>query len=311
LFLDFALIADVGAIKVADVLAANIKPGDETHSPLPFKVVADTGEVKSPYTTNWTGALRLFQSLEQMRGFHVLLSWLKQYPMQNNRWGPFFEDIPGWSDTEINAGTMAWYLLENKFWDTNWKQDVRRIQDWVTTTLGNHSLENLGVVTVNEQTAYRVPGQSHSSRHESVELKCALETGDNTNKDMAIRQLNWTTYAVDDDGKSKYPDPNTYEIWWTDGYGDYVRHVLRSMAAAPELAPPNQNHLLQTSSIVRAIRYEPKRITYSKFDRKSHDLLKIGAFTPKSIAGGTMKWSSEDRVLRVEADSPDVTIVLE
>jgi hypothetical protein len=308
------------ATKIADVLAAKIKPGDERHSPLPFKVVADTGEVKSPYTTNWIGALRLFQSLEEMsvgdtgkykNGFNVLLSWLKQYPMQNNRWGPFFEDIPGWSDTEINAGTLAWYLLENKSWDTNWKQDVRRIQDWVTTTLGNHSLENLGVVTVNEQTAYKVPGQSHSSRHASIELKYALETGDHTNKDMAIRQLNWTTYAVDDDGKSKYPDPNTYEIWWTDGYGDYVRHVLRSMAAAPELAPSNQNHLLQTSSVVRAIRYEPKRITYSKFDAKSHDLLKIGAGTPKSIAGGTMKWSNEDRVLRVEADSPDVTIVLE
>jgi hypothetical protein len=179
------------ATKIADVLAAKIKPGDETHSPLPFKVVADTGEVKSPYTTNWTGALRLFQSLEELRvgdagkyknGFHLLLSWLKQYPMQNNRWGPFFEDIPGWSDTEINAGTMAWYLLENKSWDTNWRQDVRKIQDWVTTTLGNYSLQNLGVITVNEQTAYKVPGQSHSSRHASVELKYALETGDNTNK---------------------------------------------------------------------------------------------------------------------------------
>jgi hypothetical protein len=308
------------AVKIANVLAAKMKAGDETHSPLPFKVVAQTGEVKSGYTTNWTGAMRLFQSLEQLKAadgdryrnaFNLLLSWLKRYPLQNNRWGPFFEDIPGWSDTEINAGTTAWYLMENKSWDASWKADVRRIQDWVMSTLGNHSLDKLGVTTINEQTAYKVPGQSHSSRHASVELKYALETGDNTNKELAIRQLSWSTYAVDDDGKSKYPDPNTYEIWWTDGYGDYVRHLLRSMAAAPELAPPNQNHLLQTSSVIRTVHYEPKQITYIKFDGKSVDLLKIGKGKPKSITGGIMKWNSQSRLLRVEADSTHITITLD
>ena len=308
------------AIKIANVLAGKIGSGNATHSPLPFKVVAATGEVKSPYTTNWTGTMRLFQSLDELkvgdtadyqRAFDILLSWLKQYPLQNNRWGPFFEDIPGWSDTEINADTFAWYLMENKSWDPNWKPDVRHILDWVMTTLGNHSLDTLGVTTVNEQTAYKVPGQSHTSRHASVELRYAMETGDNTYNEMAIRQLNWTTYAVDDDGKNKYPDPDTYEIWWTDGYGDYVRHLLRAMAAAPELAPADQNHLLKTSSVVRTISYNQKKITYSKFDGKSVELLKIGAGKPKSITGGTMKWNSQTHVLWVKADSTDVTIVLE
>jgi hypothetical protein len=261
----------------------------------------------------------LFESLIELksgdggayrRGFDMLLAWLKQYPMQNNRWGPFFEDIPGWSDTEINAGTLAWYLMENKSWDGNWKADVRRIQDWVIATLGNHSLDSIGVTTINEQTAYKVPGQSHTSRHASVELRYASETGDNSNKEMAIRQLNWTTYAVDDDGKSKYPDPATYEIWWTDGYGDYVRHVLRSMAAATELAPPKQNHLLNTSSVISEIRYEAREISYSKFDERSVEVLKVGAGAPGSIVGGSMKWDAKSGLLRVEAEAKEVKIGL-
>ena len=308
------------ALKIADVLAAKIAAGDETHSPLPFKVVADTGEVKSAYTTNWTAALRLFQSLQELRageiesykkGFATLLAWLEKYPIRNNRWGPFFEDIPGWSDTEINAGTMAWYLMENKSWHPDWKPHVRQIQDWVVATLGNHSLDRLGVMTINEQTAYKVPGQSHSSRHASIELKYAAETGDNTNKAMAIRQLNWTTYAVDDDGKNKYPDPKTYEIWWTDGYGDYVRHLLRAMAAAPELAPAGQNHLLSTSSTIQDIHYGPQEIEYRKFAARSSELFKIGAASPVSVEGGSMSWNSESRELRVESSRATVEIKLQ
>lgn len=308
------------AVKIADVLARKTQTGNETHSPLPFKVVAATGEVKSAYTTNWTGTLRLYQSLNELKSgntqaysksFDTLLSWLKQYPIRNNRWGPFFEDIPGWSDTEINAGTLAWYLMENKSWDPNWKADVRRMQDWVIATLGNHSLDRLGVTTINEQTAYKVPGQSHSSRHASIELRYAADTGDNDNKQMAIRQLNWSTYAVDDDGKNKYPDPRTYEVWWTDGYGDFVRHYLRAMAEAPELAPADQNHLLRSSSVVRDIQYGPKHIRYMKFDAQSHDLLKIGASHPVSISGGAMKWDAATHLLAVSATSPSVNITLE
>jgi hypothetical protein len=240
----------------------------------------------------------------------MLLTWLKQYPIQNDRWGPFFEDITGWSDTEINAGTLAWYLMENKSWDANWKVDVRHMQDWVIKALGNHSLDRLGVMTINEQTAYKVPGQSHSSRHASVELRYAAETGDNSNKEMAIRQLNWTTYAVDDDGKNKYPDPGTYEIWWTDGYGDYVRHLLRSMAAAPELAPPNQNHLLKTSSVIKDIQYGSAEIRYRKFDKESVEVLKISAGVPRSVEGGSMKWDGSKHLLQVEAEAEEVRIAL-
>lgn len=63
---------------------------------------------------------------------------------------------------------------------------------------------------------------------------------------MAVRQLNWATYMVDKDGKNKYFHD---EVWLIDGYGDYIRHYLRAMAAAPELAPDNKDTLLRRSGL--------------------------------------------------------------
>src|SRR5262245_37140440 len=125
------------AVKMADMLVKHVKPGDNDHSPWPLRVVAATGQTaqgkmtveyfESPnagevdmrrnhvtsasYTTNWTGALRLFDALAALKAGDVagltktkgiLTAWLKAYPLRSHKWGPFFEDVPTgmWSDTE-------------------------------------------------------------------------------------------------------------------------------------------------------------------------------------------------------------------
>jgi hypothetical protein len=133
-----------------------------------------------------------------------------------------------------------------------WRKDVKEIFDWVYLKLGNEKWKQYGVIPINEQTAYRVPGNSHTSRQASAELQYMALTGDRRQADGAIRQLNWATYMVDVDGKNRYMQD---ENWLTDGYGDFVRHYLRSMAAMPELAPANQDHLLSTTSVIQHIFY--------------------------------------------------------
>ncbi|MBN2091524.1 hypothetical protein JW964_18065 [candidate division KSB1 bacterium] len=59
---------------------------------------------------------------------------------------------------------------------------------------------------------------------------------------------------VDNDGKNCYPRD---EVWLTDGYGDYVRHFLRAIAAMPELAPSGANHILHSTSVVSQADYAP------------------------------------------------------
>ncbi len=300
------------AIKIANTLAKHIKNGDENNSPLPFKVNAISGEIGklkdnagsgkdaelSSYTSNWAGTMELFMSLidlkvgntaDYQKGFDMLLNWMKNYPLKNNKWGPFFEDIPGWSDTQINAVTFAQFMMNHQEYFPNWKTEVKGIFDWVYKTVGNREWEKYGVIVVNEQTAYQTPGNSHSSRQASAELQYAALTGVQTGVTNAIRTLNWATYMVDHDGKNCYPRD---EVWMTDGYGDYVRHFLRAMAWYPELAPPGQNHILSSTSVIQHAEYQPAinkfyngpipsdkvsstMVDYRTFDKNSTETLRL------------------------------------
>ena len=313
------------AVKIANTLANHTTEGDEENSPMPFKVNAFTGEVgalksnlgdgsdvgKSTYTTNWAGTLELFSELIEMRmgktqnyeaAFDNIIKWMIRYPVQNNKWGPFFEDIPGWSDTQINAVTFARYMMLHPELFPEWKVQVRNILDWVYETLGNEQWKGYGVIVVNEQTAYMTPGNSHTSRQAAAELLYASLTGDFKMYENAILQLSWATYMVDLEGKNCYPRD---EVWLTDGYGDYVRHYLRAMAAEPQLAPSNSNHILNSTSIVFQADYAPDlnkklypevpdseldvvKIFYKTFDIKSQELIRMSK-KPSKVAVNNME----------------------
>jgi hypothetical protein len=315
------------ALQIADTLADKVAPGDADNSPWPFRVNAQTDEVHdverdvetytASYTTAWPAALRLYDDLialnegridRYQRARGMVIDWLKAYPLKTNRWGPFFEDVPTNrdTDTETNADTMAAYILEHPEWDIDWRQQAEGILNWSFETFGNSGWTEYGVTPINEQTSYQVPGNSHTARHASVELLLAEKTGDDSRKADAIRRLNWATYMVDHDGRNRYPEN---EIWLSDGYGDYVRHYLRAMASAPELAPDNQNHLLRTSSVIKGIKYGSRAITYTKFDERSRERFKLGEWTPKSVKGGEMRWDPTTRVLEIIATSNTVTII--
>jgi hypothetical protein len=318
------------ALKIADRLAQRAQPGDEAQSPWPFRVQAATGQVheerndrdhllyRASYTTNWTGALRLFDDLaalgvgqpDRYRATARLVeAWLKAFPLRNNRWGPFFEDVStkDYSDTEINADTLAAYILEHPEWGPGWRSDARGILDWSYRTFANHQADKWGVVVINEQTQFPVPGNSHTARHGSVELLYAEKTGDRSAREAALRQLTWSTYWVDFDGKNRYPGD---DIWLTDGYGDFVRHYLRAMASDPALAPARENHLLRSSSVIRSIRYGKAEIRYEKFDPESEELFTLGASTPIEARGATLTWDAASHVLHVAAHDRVVTLAL-
>lgn len=264
-------------IKIANTLAQKTKNGDAENSPLPFKVNAKTGDVgilksnegnglkalNSGYATNWTGTLLLWEHLIKMKAgdtalykkaHQSIIQWMKTYPLKTNKWGPFFEDVPGWSDTQINAVTFAQYIMTHTELFPNWKADVKAIFNWVYGKLGNKTWEKYGVLAINEQTAYETPGNSHTSRQGCAELQYSMLTNDTLLKNEAIRKLNWATYMVDSDGKNCYPRD---EVWLTDGYGDYIRHYLRAMAYYPELCPANNSHIIYSSDIIAQVDYAP------------------------------------------------------
>lgn len=282
------------AKRIAGTLISHLIPGDSLKSPLPFRVNAKTGETgflysntmsgkkveSALYTSNWTCTIQLFQELVKLdsqkkelyeKSFTTILQWMRDYPLKSNKWGPFFEDIPGWSDTQTNAISFAMFIINHRDLFPQWQKDVKGIFDWTYHELGNHEYEKYRVTVMNEQTVYRVPGNSHSSRQASVELMYTAASGDTTYKVNAIRTLNWATYTVAPDGRNRYIRD---DIWLTDGYGDYVRHYLRAMAAMPELAPAGKNRFLNSTSIVTSIKYETADINYSTYDSAT-DILRL------------------------------------
>jgi hypothetical protein len=67
-------------------------------------------------------------------------------------------------------------------------------------------------------------------------------------------------------------------------------------------------HLLRTSSVVRAIRYGEDEVAYEKWDASSRERLKLGAWEPGAVEGGTMRRDPRTRVLEVEATAKRVVI---
>lgn len=119
-----------------------------------------------------------------------------------------------------------------------------------------------GLDTIDATTAIRkaVPQCKVAGAHKliipkAIELLYADITVDVSKKEEAIRQLNFCTYAVDYDGKCRWMNFDTYEIWWSDGYGDFVRHFIRAMAAAPELPPSFETHTLSSTSVLQKVAY--------------------------------------------------------
>jgi hypothetical protein len=94
------------------------------------------------------------------------------------------------------------------------------------------------------------------------------------------------------------------EGWWfSDGYGDYVRHFLAAMAAVPQWAPARENHLLRSTSIVNHVEYGPRpgaglgprpaRVAWTTFDADSTETLRLVGW-PASVSVGGAALSERD-----------------
>ena len=287
------------AINIANTLANKVTPGDSLNSPFPFKVNAITGALPSNFagvnfTTDFAPTLTLFESLSAMgqgntlaydTAYNTLKAWIQRYPQQNNNWGCFFEDIPVPSNTETNAVTMARYILNHPNWSNTYQQDARSILDWTFNTFQDTVWNQYGATAIFEQSADLKPGGSHTSRYASTELLYSETTGDTTRRAEAVRELNWATYLCDTTGQVRF-SPSETSVWYTDGYGDYVRHFLRAMGTYPALAPYNANHLLQTTSVITYIKYQPAEIDYRTFDSASYETFRLTSKPLQVIVNG-------------------------
>jgi len=314
------------AVKIANTLSSHIQNGDINYSPLPFKVNPYTGSIPllrdheftgtwidtAGYTSNWAPTMQLFLDLIELKkgetnsyqaGFDTMLNWMKQYPMKENKWGPFFEDVDWWSETQINAMTFARFIMEHRQYFPEWKNDVLKIINWSHKNFANDKWKKYGVIVTNEQTVYQTPGNSHSSRQAADELLFVKLSGDSSLYENAVRELNWATYMVDFDGKNRFPQD---EPWLTDGYGDYVRHYLRAMDAFPELTAPNEDHIISSSSVIQQADYEGHLKKYIFLGFENMDSSKVKLFYRTFDSTGTERIKLKKKPSAVLVDNKPV-----
>jgi hypothetical protein len=303
----------------AVALAGNIRRGDASHSPWPFRVNARNNITLTPkysapataddYCANVIGPIRLFDELIRLDiGNTTLLQkarrtaweWLMEYPMRNGQWANYFEDIPiyplpdgtqyraGASNTNVNQYVpmeTARYLLQHPEFDPNWMADAQYLLQWVERWFAHNQY---GANAIGEQSAYNYPMGSHTARYASVsamfgeKATIGKSTGDAFQN--AQNAFAWASYMLNADGSvTTGPDPRlSFQSWFSDGYGDYVRHFLAGLGAYPPWAMGTGNHLLRSTSVVQEISYAADQITYRTYDRRAQEVL-ILDFAPSSV----------------------------
>jgi hypothetical protein len=202
-------------------------------------------------------------------------------------WKGYFEDIHVDHDYEnrdqVSPLETARYILQNTDQFPKWKETVRGLIDWVKDTLGGHAF--FTAIPIHEQLFCYFPMGSHTARFANLSALFAQQAGERKYKEQALRSLNWATYMANDDGTVTVgvDRPDYYnQCWFTDGYFDYVPHFIDAMAAMPEWAPADTDHMLRSTSVVQEISYEPYQISYRTFDSEGTQRLRL-TFRPRQI----------------------------
>ena len=307
------------AIHFADELVKNYKPGDELHSPWPVRCFARDGRVEGkgmgPYSANVLGPISLFDELIRLkqgrmsdykRVRRAAWQWLETYPLKNNVWVGYFEDVPPTMEDMNNVIPLelARYVLLHPEKDADWQQHSKRLIEWVKTTPKWPKYRVHGALVTTEQGdgvnfCCNEPNQccdSHTARLAAVEAlyfaRTRTESHAESYKEEAFRSFNWVTYFQGLPGKAHAPFSEQW--WFTDEFTDGPRRLMDGLCAVPEWAPANESHLLGSSSVVTKISYGRGVISYSTFDRDATDVLRLDFDVTKVWAGGSLLLKQSD-----------------
>ena len=321
------------AMSVTRTVMQHLTVGDEQHSPLPFRVDLKTGEVLDPYTADMVYALMLLDELATMddkvegRKYYgggggvyrlkrrILQKWIFDYPMKNNIWSGYYEDVssdrdckPKGHEYDLGGGyynlnqqlpmETAKYILQNPKLDRDYKKHIPALIKWVEERFG--ATKRYGATSVKEQDQCFLEMSSHTPRYASVVAKWFGVTGDPNDREEALKSFALATYSAynrySKDGIAINYVGLAYESpWFSDCYFDYILHFINGMAELPEMAPDDEDHILGSDSAIRWVRYLPKQIEYKTYEPYGSEILRL-TFEPKVFDGDgkeldKSKWS--------------------
>ena len=293
------------ALACADALAQRVRAGNATQSPWPFRVNAQTGATaqQEEYCADVIAPIRLFDELIRLglgdtnayqTARQQAWTWLMTYPMTNNVWANYFEDVGPMPNVltnlnQYNPGQTARYLLEYPERDPDWYAHVTNLLGFIETRFGGTDMGEAGMQfgarVISEQERYKYKMASHTARFAANNAMLFALTGDLNAKEKAYRSLNWSTYMCRSNGvviEGPAEFAQNMPCWFTDGHGDYVRHFMLALGAVPEWSPAGQNHIVRSTSVIKSVTYATNSVVYTTFDGDSTETLRLG-FVPGSV----------------------------
>jgi hypothetical protein len=291
------------ALHVANTLVEKISPGSATQSPWPYLVVMDSGRIKSAYGANWTGAYTLLDDLIKAnigkveaykRACDYVKDFMLKYPLQTGYWTDGHSDNPVYDNTyksNLSCSNFTLFMFDFPEFNPAWRSDIPKLIRWTE----EHFVERgapgepgnmWGANIVGEQDGFLYKMDYQTARYAAECARWYALSGDASYKEKAYRALNWVTYCSDESGMAfESPLSKGISSWWSDCYGEGPRMFYHVFAAIPEWAPPGENHILYSESVLTNVSYQPKKIAYSTSDNTGTEYLRV-TFKPVSVTAG-------------------------
>ena len=285
------------ALGIGKTLASFVHEGGAEHSPLPFRVNLKTGEVLDPYTANMVSPLLFFVALASVDAKYatvrdMLWKWIHQYPLQNNQWSGYYEDV------KKNSGNLnhqipmetARFMMNHAAYvsEAEVREHVPVLIAWVRDRFGK--TRRYGATSIREQDCCFKEMSSHTARYASVLAQWYGYSGKSEDAEEAMRSFALSTYSAfskySKNGRAvNYVGVGYIDPWFSDSYFDYLPHFLAGMAELPALAPDNASHLLGSTGTVISVRYGKNRVEYQTAESEGVEILRI-PFKPRVLGNG-------------------------
>lgn len=291
------------AEKIAKTILAHVKPSNEKQSPIPFMVNLKTGKILDPYCSNMILPVQLFDEFiknesasldkEELKSKRDLLwRWILDYPMKNNLWSGYYEDVSS-NYTNLNQQNpmeTARYILNHPEIDLDCKIHIPALISWVGNRFGQ--VKRFGATSIKEQDGCFKEMSSHTARYASVVAKWFSVCQDEGVREEARASFALATYSAynqysKDQQAINYTGIEYIEPWFSDSYWDYLPHILDGMAEMPDMLPPGEDHIFYSSSMITQVTYLPENITYTTFNNSGTERIKL-TFIPEVYSKGKL-----------------------
>jgi hypothetical protein len=302
------------AIHVADALASHARTGSASQSVWPYRVVMSDGRVTAQYGANWTGCYALLDHLVRANLGNVAAyrsalekarNFILQFPMKTGYWTDGHTDTDVNSDTyksNMSASNTTLYIFDHPDFDPEYKTDIPMLIKWTEENFvrrcapGEPSTQ-WGANIVGEQDGFLPKMDYQTARYGAECARWFALSGDTSYKEKAYRALNWVTYCSDSDGMAfESPLSRGVTSWWSDCYGEGPRMFYHALAAVPEWAPPEENHILYAEDILKNVSYADKKVEYRTSGASGTEFLRL-SFKPSGIKINGVPISSEDQLV--------------